>query len=292
MKSRYKKAFTDWLDDITFFMRLAKEEEYHLKQPPKGVELPKDCVWLSTSKMCKSARLGNITPMAMAQVGLLQRFDLPTIRYATIPGWFEIDFSSLLYLNLVRDTVREIRRMNHENWLSWALAADPVDQTALHTAQVASEKKTKSKAKEQISEYTDSVKNWDKISDSNKSLSMRCPSCGYTEKFYIVATSEFSVTAEGVEPIGELNYEDSTVCRCPSCDHTGPVSCFRYRSYDVEIELQQRYTKTFLVQALNEEHAEKVVRTLISETDLQDDWHPDEPKIKILKVFEKVICGK
>lgn len=59
-------------------------------------------------------------------------------------------------------------------------------------------------------------------------LDMRCPVCFNAERFYITALAEFDTDEEGMEQVGDIEYDDSAHCRCPHCGFAAPVSCFKY----------------------------------------------------------------
>lgn len=54
---------------------------------------------------------------------------------------------------------------------------------------------------------------------------MRCPGCGQTEEFLIVASSWFTVLADGTSEFGDVEWEDTSRCRCSNdeCSWEGTV---------------------------------------------------------------------
>lgn len=55
---------------------------------------------------------------------------------------------------------------------------------------------------------------------------MRCPNCGATEPFRIVATSWFRIFDDGVDDYGDVEWDAASYCRCEACNYTGIVADF------------------------------------------------------------------
>lgn len=63
--------------------------------------------------------------------------------------------------------------------------------------------------------------------NSNCLAGMQCPACGSHGPFKIAATALFTMTDDGTESFGDLEYDDGSYCLCPQCDHDGILADFR-----------------------------------------------------------------
>lgn len=57
-----------------------------------------------------------------------------------------------------------------------------------------------------------------------------CPNCGNTGFFHITVTTEVKFSDNGAEDNGDLEFEDSSPCRCDECNHSGTVQDFRSKT--------------------------------------------------------------
>lgn len=56
---------------------------------------------------------------------------------------------------------------------------------------------------------------------------MRCPKCKSRGPFAIAATAIFTMTDEGTDSFGDIEYDDGSYCQCTECDHDGIIDEFR-----------------------------------------------------------------
>ena len=61
-----------------------------------------------------------------------------------------------------------------------------------------------------------------------------CPACGQAEELCIMITTLARVTADGSDPEGDHEWEDTSYCHCPECGHAGVVSDFSQSPFDAE----------------------------------------------------------
>lgn len=57
-------------------------------------------------------------------------------------------------------------------------------------------------------------------------LNMKCPECGYTEGFQIACSTVAYIDEDGVQDHNDMEYDSSSVCWCPGCNHVATVSQF------------------------------------------------------------------
>ena len=55
---------------------------------------------------------------------------------------------------------------------------------------------------------------------------MRCPACQSPGPFWIVASSFFLISDDGVEDHESVEWDAASLCRCHSCDFMATVSVF------------------------------------------------------------------
>ena len=63
-----------------------------------------------------------------------------------------------------------------------------------------------------------------------------CPACGQTDELCIMITTLARVTADGSDPDGDHEWDDTSYCHCPECGHAGVVSDFNERVSKAEHE--------------------------------------------------------
>lgn len=66
--------------------------------------------------------------------------------------------------------------------------------------------------------------------NTNCLAGLRCPACGSREPFTIEATSTFLVYDAGTEEHADVEWKDSSFCRCRVCGCAGTVAGFRIGS--------------------------------------------------------------
>jgi hypothetical protein len=65
-----------------------------------------------------------------------------------------------------------------------------------------------------------------KNSNNNCLEGMGCPNCGSEGPFKIEAVSTFTVSDDGTEDHGDVEWDDESFCQCEDCDHKGTVADF------------------------------------------------------------------
>ena len=55
---------------------------------------------------------------------------------------------------------------------------------------------------------------------------LKCPACGQAEELLIDIKTLARVTADGSEPEGDHEWEDTSFCRCAECGHDATVAEF------------------------------------------------------------------
>lgn len=53
-----------------------------------------------------------------------------------------------------------------------------------------------------------------------------CPDCGNEEKFEVAAMSTFTITDDGTDEFGDVEYDGNSHATCPDCGKTGTVNDF------------------------------------------------------------------
>lgn len=56
---------------------------------------------------------------------------------------------------------------------------------------------------------------------------LRCPKCGKHGPFHIAISALATVTDDGVQHYGDIEWSDDSYCDCPACDESGIVQDFR-----------------------------------------------------------------
>ncbi len=65
------------------------------------------------------------------------------------------------------------------------------------------------------------------MSNSNCLEGMACPECDYDKRFDITAITVATITDEGSDDHGDLEYDDTARCVCCGCGHVSTVGVFR-----------------------------------------------------------------
>ena len=60
----------------------------------------------------------------------------------------------------------------------------------------------------------------------NDVFGLGCPACGQADELRIMITTLARVTADGSDPEGDHEWEDTSYCNCPECGHAGVVADF------------------------------------------------------------------
>ena len=55
---------------------------------------------------------------------------------------------------------------------------------------------------------------------------MSCPQCGHEDSFRITITTVAVVSDDGVESMGDKEWDDSSSCSCSQCNHMATVLAF------------------------------------------------------------------
>jgi predicted nucleic-acid-binding Zn-ribbon protein len=55
----------------------------------------------------------------------------------------------------------------------------------------------------------------------------KCPKCGYEHRFDIESTTTVTMTDDGEDGHGDIEWEDDSACTCCECGHTGTVKDFK-----------------------------------------------------------------
>ena len=50
---------------------------------------------------------------------------------------------------------------------------------------------------------------------------MACPKCGQEQALLIVVTSWVTMTDDGTDGMADTEWDESSPCQCPECDHFG-----------------------------------------------------------------------
>lgn len=68
------------------------------------------------------------------------------------------------------------------------------------------------------------------MTNTNCLAGMRCPSCGHADELRIEVIAVAKVTDDGVELVGDTEWNDDSFCQCDVCDHSATVSAFKEKS--------------------------------------------------------------
>ena len=63
--------------------------------------------------------------------------------------------------------------------------------------------------------------------NTNALEGIKCPACGHYEGFRITITTVAIVSDEGVESMGDKEWDDDSACSCQACNHMATVGAFR-----------------------------------------------------------------
>ena len=62
--------------------------------------------------------------------------------------------------------------------------------------------------------------------NENALQGMQCPECGHYEDFRITITTVAIVSDEGVESMGDKDWDDTSACSCQACNFMANVLAF------------------------------------------------------------------
>ena len=66
------------------------------------------------------------------------------------------------------------------------------------------------------------------MANTNCLAGIKCPQCGYEDKFRIECHVVMTVTDEGTEDIaGDVEWQDESWCVCANCERQGELRSFR-----------------------------------------------------------------
>ena len=68
--------------------------------------------------------------------------------------------------------------------------------------------------------------------NENCLLDIACPKCHQTDRFLITATATFDVTDDGTEAVGDVEWDDHSIIKCPECGHRDTVIGFGTLCYN------------------------------------------------------------
>lgn len=72
------------------------------------------------------------------------------------------------------------------------------------------------------------------MANTNCLEDIRCPSCGQEDRFGIEGTAIFIVTDDGTKDQGDIDWTDTSFCRCEECDYSGTVANFRLEYFKID----------------------------------------------------------
>jgi uncharacterized protein (DUF983 family) len=62
--------------------------------------------------------------------------------------------------------------------------------------------------------------------DLRGAYGLACPRCGQAERLDVQIVCMAELTIDGIDPIGDHDWNDSCCCRCPACGHGGTIAAF------------------------------------------------------------------
>ena len=62
--------------------------------------------------------------------------------------------------------------------------------------------------------------------NTNCLTGMSCPHCGNRDELRIAVSGIARVTDDGIEIVGDTEWDDGSFCQCPVCDYDGIVHDF------------------------------------------------------------------
>lgn len=65
------------------------------------------------------------------------------------------------------------------------------------------------------------------MTNSNCLEGIKCPACGNEDRFRIACTTVFTVTDEGTEDHGDIEWDDDSYAECPECGRRGTLKVFK-----------------------------------------------------------------
>jgi len=68
------------------------------------------------------------------------------------------------------------------------------------------------------------------MTNTNCLENFKCPACGNEESFRIAATTIATVTDDGTEDHGDMEWDDDSYAECPQCHRHGALKEFKVRN--------------------------------------------------------------
>jgi hypothetical protein len=65
------------------------------------------------------------------------------------------------------------------------------------------------------------------MTNTNCLENIKCPACGNEESFRIAATTIVTVTDDGTEDHGDMEWDDDSYAECPKCHRHGTLKDFQ-----------------------------------------------------------------
>jgi hypothetical protein len=103
------------------------------------------------------------------------------------------------------------------------------------------------------------------MTNTNCLEGIQCPQCGGEDRFRISATSTFTVTDDGTEDHGDVEWDDDNYAECTGCHHRGTLKDFRpvagleaavsIHLYHITAWCDRTFTTVFDVEAESPEQA-------------------------------------
>jgi hypothetical protein len=108
------------------------------------------------------------------------------------------------------------------------------------------------------------------MTNTNCLEGIQCPQCGNADRFRIAATSIFTVTDDGTEGHGDVEWDDGSHAECAACRHRGVLKDFRaaaaleatvsFHRYHITAWCDRTFTTVFDVEAESPEQALAIAR--------------------------------
>lgn len=77
------------------------------------------------------------------------------------------------------------------------------------------------------------------VPNTNCLEGIKCPDCGNEDTFRIAGTTIFTVTDEGTEDHGDVEWNDDSHAECAECGREGPLKEFAKNSFKVWVEIER-----------------------------------------------------
>lgn len=97
--------------------------------------------------------------------------------------------------------------------------------------------------KRDILEFIADLESHTESPNSNILEGFKCPECGNTGLFHITGTQMFSVTDDGAEGFGDIEWGEESSCSCSNCYFSGQVRHFTEVQHSTEKDAEENWTK-------------------------------------------------